>query len=84
MYDPPAYVWALTIAGPAAIAAATCIALYAGAVRAGLGRRRAAMLGRAATGQPDPGRGAQVGAYGPVTGAFCTVRQLAQLVIWVP
>ena len=38
MYDPPAYVWALTIAGPAAIAAATCIALYGGA--AGESRRR--------------------------------------------
>jgi len=49
MYDPPAYVWALTIAGPAAIAAATCIALYGGgAVRAGLGRRRAALLAGAA------------------------------------
>ncbi len=24
MYDPPSYVWALTIAGPAAIAAAAC------------------------------------------------------------
>jgi hypothetical protein len=48
MYDPPAYVWALTIGGPAAIAAATCIALYSGAVRAGLGRRRAALLGGAA------------------------------------
>ncbi len=48
MYDPPAYVWALTIAGPAAIAAMTCIALYGGAVRAGLGRRRAVLLGGAA------------------------------------
>jgi hypothetical protein len=48
MYDPPAYVWALTIAGPAAIAATTCIALYGGAVRAGLGRRRGALLGGAA------------------------------------
>ena len=48
MYDPPAYVWALTIAGPTAIAATTCIALYGGAVRAGLGRRRAALLGGAA------------------------------------
>jgi hypothetical protein len=48
MYDPPAYVWAITVAGPAAIAAATCIALYGGAVRAGLGRRRAALLGGAA------------------------------------
>lgn len=44
MYDPPAYVWALTIAGPTAIAATTCIALYAGAVRGGLRRRRAALL----------------------------------------
>ena len=48
MYDPPAYVWALTIAGPTAIAAMTCIALYGGAVRAGLGRRRAVLLGGAA------------------------------------
>jgi hypothetical protein len=48
MYDPPAYVWALTIGGPTAIAATTCIALYGGAVRAGLGRRRAALLAGAA------------------------------------
>src|SRR5947207_1312512 len=48
MYDPPAYVWAITIAGPTAIAALTCIVLYGGAVRAGLGRRRAALLARGA------------------------------------
>jgi len=48
MYDPPAYVWALTIGGPTAIAAATCIALYGGAGRAGLGRRRAGLLAGAA------------------------------------
>jgi hypothetical protein len=48
MYDPPAYLWALTIGGPIAIAAAACTALYAGAVRAGLGRRRAALLGGSA------------------------------------
>jgi hypothetical protein len=48
MYDPPAYVWAITIAGPAAVAAATCIVLYGGAVRAGLGRRRAVLLAGAA------------------------------------
>src|SRR5919109_3458286 len=48
MYAPPAYLWALTIGGPTAIAATTCIALYGGAVRAGLGRRRAALLGGAA------------------------------------
>jgi hypothetical protein len=44
MYDPPAYLWALTIAGVIAILAATCVVLYGGAVRAGLGRRRAALL----------------------------------------
>ena len=48
MYDPPAYVWAIIIAGPTAIAATTCIALYGGAVRADPGRRRAALLAGAA------------------------------------
>jgi hypothetical protein len=44
MYDPPGYVWAIAVAGPTAVAAATCIVLYLGAVRADLGRRRAALL----------------------------------------
>ncbi len=44
MYDPPSYLWALTIAGIIAILATTCVVLYGGAVRAGLGRRRAALL----------------------------------------
>ena len=44
MYDPPGYMWAITIAATAAIAAATCVVLYGGAVRAGLGRTRAALL----------------------------------------
>ena len=44
MYDPPAYLWAITIAGPTAVAAATCTVLYGGAMRAGLGRTRAALL----------------------------------------
>jgi len=48
MYDPPAYLWAITIAGPAAVAALTCIVLYGGAVRVGLGRRRAVLLAGAA------------------------------------
>lgn len=48
MYDPPAYLWAITIGGPAAIAATTCTALYGGAVRAGLRRSRAAFLAAAA------------------------------------
>ncbi len=42
MYDPPAYLGAITIAGPTAVAALTCIVLYGGAERAGLGRRRPA------------------------------------------
>jgi hypothetical protein len=48
MYDPPAYLWAITIAGPAAVVALTCIVLYGGAVRAGLGRRHTALLAGAA------------------------------------
>jgi hypothetical protein len=44
MYDPPGYVWAITLAGITAIPVATCVVLYGGAVRAGLGRRRAALL----------------------------------------
>jgi hypothetical protein len=48
MYDPPAYLWAIIIAGPTAVAALTCIVLYGGAVRSGLGRRRAALLAAAA------------------------------------
>src|SRR6185437_9586454 len=48
MYDPPAYLWALIIAGVAAIAGTTCVVLYGGAARAGLGRRRAALLAAAA------------------------------------
>jgi hypothetical protein len=44
MYDPPGYLWALTIAGMIAIPAVTCLVLYIGAARAGLSRRRAALL----------------------------------------
>jgi len=44
MYDPPAYIWALAITTVAGIAAATCAVLYTGAQRAGLGRRRAALV----------------------------------------
>ena len=48
MYDPPGYLWAITIAGIIAIPATTCVVLYGGAVRAGLGRTRAALLAGAA------------------------------------
>src|ERR1700727_1947063 len=44
MYDPPSYLWAMAIAGIIAILAATCVVLYGGAMQAGLGRRRAAVL----------------------------------------
>ncbi len=44
MYDPPGYLWAITIAGITAIPAATSLVLYGRVVRAGLGRRRAALL----------------------------------------
>ena len=44
MYDPPGYLWAMTIGGIVAILAATCVVLYGGAVRGGLGRRRAGVL----------------------------------------
>jgi hypothetical protein len=44
MYDPPGYLWAITIAVITAIPAATCIVLYGGAMHVGLGRRRAAVL----------------------------------------
>ena len=48
MWDPPAYLWAITIAGHTAVAAVTCVVLYGGAVRASLGRSRAALLAGAA------------------------------------
>jgi len=44
MYDPPGYLWAIIIAATTGIEAATCILLYGGGVRVGLGRRRAALL----------------------------------------
>ena len=44
MYDPPAYLWAIAIIGVIGFPVATCFVLYTGAERAGLGRRRAALL----------------------------------------
>ena len=48
MYDSPGYLWAITIAGATGEVAVTCVVLYGGAARAGLGRRRAALLAGAA------------------------------------
>jgi hypothetical protein len=44
MYDPPSYVWAITLAGVIAVPVTACVVLYAGALRAGLGRQRAVLL----------------------------------------
>jgi hypothetical protein len=44
MYDLPAYVWALVLAGVIGIPAITCLMLYRGALAAGLGRRTATMV----------------------------------------
>lgn len=44
MYDPPAYLWAITFSAVIGIAAATCAVLYSGARRAGMAGRRAALL----------------------------------------
>jgi hypothetical protein len=48
MYDPPAYLWAITLTGVVGVPVTTCYALYRGAERAGLGARRAALLAGAA------------------------------------
>ena len=44
MYDPPGYVWAITLAGVIAVPAATSVLLYGGGIRSGLSRGRAALL----------------------------------------
>ncbi len=45
MYDAPAYIWALTLAGVAAVPLATSAAIHHGAQRVGLLGRRAALVG---------------------------------------
>jgi hypothetical protein len=44
MYDAPAYIWLLTIVEITAFPLATSVVLFGGAQRAGLGRRRAALI----------------------------------------
>jgi hypothetical protein len=48
MYDLPGYIWAAMLVGAIGIPAATSVALYRGALRAGLGRRSAAGVGASA------------------------------------
>lgn len=44
MYDPPGYVWGITLVGVTAIPLATSAVLFSGAIRAGMSRTRAALL----------------------------------------
>ena len=44
MDNPPGYVWVATLIGPAGFVAMVCLALYGGALRAGLPRRKAALI----------------------------------------
>jgi hypothetical protein len=44
MHELPVYLWAITFTGIVGVAAATCVVLYNGAVRAGLGTRTAVLL----------------------------------------
>jgi hypothetical protein len=56
MYDPPSYEWALIIAGPAAIAAATCARLLGcGELRFFLHTLLSANLDQGGRRQPAPG-----------------------------
>src|SRR6266536_2775847 len=48
MYELPSYVWATVLIGAIGIPAATCVALYRGAVRAGFGWRAGVGVGTAA------------------------------------
>jgi hypothetical protein len=48
MYDPPAYVWTVSLLGEIGIPAATCLLLYRGARSAGTGRSGATLLAGAA------------------------------------
>src|SRR5215470_17059424 len=48
MYDLPGYIWATLLVGVIGGLAALCVALYRGAIQAGLGRPRAAGVAAAA------------------------------------
>ncbi|MGH3328180.1 MAG: hypothetical protein ACRDPT_10375 [Streptomycetales bacterium] len=48
MSDLPRYVWALVLVAVTAIPALTCVALYRGAISAGLGRSAGTVAGGAA------------------------------------
>ncbi len=80
MYDPPGYLWAITIAGIIAIPASTCVVLYGGAVRAGLGRRRAALL----TGAAAAVLGGWFTASGVIAGHGWYHARLGHGVPWMP
>src|ERR1700735_1843946 len=80
MYDPPGYIWAITIAAAVAIPAATSAILCGGAVRAGLGRRRAALL----TGGAAAVLGGWVTARAVIAGHGWYHTRLGHQVPWMP
>ena len=79
MYDPPGYLWAITIAGIIAIPAAACVVLYGGAVRAGVGRRHAALLAGGAAVVLGGGSSASavIASHGWYRGSLCHTPWLA-------
>jgi hypothetical protein len=80
MYDPPGYLWAITLAGVIAVPVTTCVVLYGGAIRAGLGRRRAALL----TGGAAVVLGAWFTASAVIAGHGWYHLQLGHGVPWLP
>ena len=80
MYDPPGYLWALAFVGVTGIPALTCLVLYRGALRADLGRGRAALLGGAAV----LVLGGWVAASAAIAGAGWYHTQLGAQLPWLP
>jgi len=80
MYDPPGYLWALTLVGVIGIPTLTCVVLYRGALRADLGRGRAALLGGAAA----VVLGGWLAASAVIAGAGSYHTQLGNQPPWLP
>jgi hypothetical protein len=80
MYDPPGYLWALTFVGVIGVPALACVVLYRGALRADLGRGRAALLGVAAA----VVLGGWLAASAAIAGAGWYHTQLGKQPPWLP
>ncbi|HEX3790363.1 MAG TPA: hypothetical protein VHW44_21030 [Pseudonocardiaceae bacterium] len=76
----PVYLWAITIAGVAAIAVTACVVLYGGARRAALDRQRAALL----TGGAAVLSGCWFTASGVIAGHGGYQARLGNQVPWLP